>query len=393
MFFFLFLLRIVLLNAENNFEIIYTAFSEDNFDKEGWHLQNSYSTTLFRKCGNETVFGGFSAFSNTLITYNSSLPPHYSAKISFKFWKIDSWNENEYVYIYFDDKLQKKTFLEEKNYRFCGLIDADEIVIFDAQLIHTSKNIFIIITSNLNQNPQNESWGINDFIIEILLCPKGCAYCQDDIMPCDFWIHVKSFWQTPSEFEGWKIDDNKTLSSSVCAGLNIAGGYSNLRLNQTVQNTIFNLSSHFNIQLEFKLWLFGNWDDDQFILKLDDQEILNQHLNQSAHYINCGGYYQYVSFINLRAQMNHSQSSMKITFTTQSNSTQNKYWGINAFDLYIGKCSINCEQCYCLYQRLGSFQRRMYLLQINSPFNLGAYQHSLITKQYLKQYSLNIIKK
>ncbi|CAD8111203.1 unnamed protein product [Paramecium primaurelia] len=37
---------------------------------------------------------------------------------------------------------------------------------------------------------------------------------------------------------------------------------------------------------------------------------------------------------------------MKITFTTQSNSTQNKYWGINAFDLYIGKCSINCEQCY-----------------------------------------------
>ncbi|CAD8213349.1 unnamed protein product [Paramecium pentaurelia] len=351
MFFFLFLLRIVLLNAENNFEIIYTAFSEDNFDKEGWHLQNSYSTTLFRKCGNETVFGGFSAFSNTLITYNSSLPPHYQIYASFLFWKIDSWNkeEKECVLIYFDDKLKKECFSVEQDYQLCGTFseaDFDKKVIFDIQMIHSSKNIFIIITSNLNQGAENESWGINNFKIEILKCPKGCVYCQDDIMLCDFWIHVKSFWQTPSEFDGWKIDDTKTLSPSVCAGLNIAGGYPNLKVNQTIENTIFNLSSHFNVQVEFKLWLFGIWKDDQFILKLDDYELLNEHINQSAHLINCGGIQQNVTLINLRAQMNHSQSSMKITFKTQSNSTLIKYWGINAFDLYIGKCSINCEQCY-----------------------------------------------
>ncbi|CAD8213816.1 unnamed protein product [Paramecium pentaurelia] len=164
MFFFLFLLRIVLLNAENNFEIIYTAFSEDNFDKEGWHLQNSYSTTLFRKCGNETVFGGFSAFSNTLITYNSSLPPHYQIYASFLFWKIDSWNkeEKECVLIYFDDKLKKECFSVEQDYQLCGTFseaDFDKKVIFDIQMIHSSKNIFIIITSNLNQGAENESWG------------------------------------------------------------------------------------------------------------------------------------------------------------------------------------------------------------------------------------------
>ncbi|CAD8098325.1 unnamed protein product [Paramecium primaurelia] len=349
MFSFWFLLKIIQLQAENQFEIVYSAFSEGNFNKEGWHIEVPHSTTLFQKCGNETMFGGFSTFSNdTLITYNSSLPPHYQVKVSFKYWKIDSWN-NEWVYIFFDDKLKKEMFNLTEDYQVCGHFDKDSFeknVTFQIQMIHSSKFIFIIITSNLDQNAQNESWGINDFKIEILKCPKGCMYCQDDILPCDFWIHFKSFWITPSEFDEWKIDGNTTLSSSVCAGLNIAGGYHKLGSNQTVQSTIFNLTSHFIVQVEFKIWLFGNWDVDQFILKLDNQELLNEHLNQSAHEIKCQGNKQNVSILNFRAQMNHSQSSMEITFTTLSNSTQNKYWGINAFDLYIGKCSINCEQCY-----------------------------------------------
>ncbi|CAD8159239.1 unnamed protein product [Paramecium pentaurelia] len=140
---------------------------------------------------------------------------------------------------------------------------------------------------------------------------KRMLYCQDDIMLCDFWIHVKSFWQTPSEFDGWKQMIPKTLSSSVCAGLILAGGYLNLRSNQTINYTIFNLSSHFNFQVEFKLWLFGILEDDQFILKLDDYELLKVQLNQPTHYINCGGIKQHISLINLRAQMNNSQSLMK----------------------------------------------------------------------------------
>ncbi|CAD8213815.1 unnamed protein product [Paramecium pentaurelia] len=149
-----------------------------------------------------------------------------------------------------------------------------------------------------------------------------------------------------SLMDGKQMIQKHSLQVSVCTGLIIAERYPNLRVNQTIENTIFNLSSHFNVQVELKLWLFGIWKDDQFILKLDDYELLNQHINQSAHQINCGGIQQNVTLINLRAQMNHSQSSMKITFKTQSNSTLIKYWGINAFDFYIGKCSINCEQCY-----------------------------------------------
>ncbi|CAD8058030.1 unnamed protein product [Paramecium primaurelia] len=283
-----------------------------------------------------------------------------------------------------------------QDYQLCGIFDVDEYdknVIFAFQKIHFSKNIFIKITSNLDQGAENESWDI--------VMPKRMYDCQDNMIPCDFWIHVKSFWQTPCEFDGWKIDDNQTLSSSVCAGLNIAGGYPNLRLNQTVENSIFNLSSHFNVQVEFQFWLFGNWLDDQFILKLDDYELLNQHINQSAHFINCGGIKQNVSFINLRAQMNHSQSSMKITFTTQSNSTLNKYWGINTFDLYIRKCSNYCEkcngpgdkQCTACIKNWVIFKEECILLQQNSSLKLRLYQLSLITIQYFKQYSLNLIKK
>ncbi|CAD8190167.1 unnamed protein product [Paramecium pentaurelia] len=364
-----FLLKIIQLQAENQFEIVYTAFSEGNFNKEGWLIEVPHSTTLFQKCGNETMFGGFSTFSSdTLITQNSSLPPHYQVKVSFKYWKIDSWND-EWVYIFFDDKLKKEKFNLTEGYHVCGLFGEDYLeknVTFQIQMIHSSKFIFIIITSNLDQNAQNESWGINDFKIEILKCPNGCMYCQDDILPYDFWIHFKSFWITPSEFDEWKIDSNSTLSSSVCASLNIAGGYLKLGSNQTVQSTIFNLTSHFIVQVEFKIWLFGNWEVDQFILKLDNQELLNEHLNQSAHEIKCQGIKQNVSILNFRDQMNHSQSSMGITFATLSNSTQNKYWGINAFDLYIGKCSINCEQCYGPgYQQCTACIKIGYFLKVN----------------------------
>ncbi|CAD8215300.1 unnamed protein product [Paramecium octaurelia] len=346
---FLLLILRVIQNAESKYELFYSAFIDNNFNNEGWHIENNRSNLIFTICDNQTLFGGYNTFAiNTLITYNSSLPPHYKIKISFKFWKIDSWND-EWLYIFIDDQIIQQKFAMREGYPICGVFDADSLekeVLYEVEMIHTNKFIFNIITSNLDQEGNNESWGIHEFKIEILQCPKGCIYCFDDLSPCDFWINIKSILQTPSQFDEWKREDNTTISSSICAGLNITGGEHILGVNQTVQNIIINFPPHFQAIIEFKLWLFGNWPNDTFILKLDDYQLLEVPLkNQTGPLINCGGTKQNVAFINLRAQTDHSQESMKITFATKSNSSNIKYWGINAFDAYIAKCSNNCQIC------------------------------------------------
>ncbi|CAD8187217.1 unnamed protein product [Paramecium octaurelia] len=340
----LILLRVIQ-NAESQFYPLYTVFSDKNYNNEGWQVKSSYGTTLFTQCDNQTLFGGFNTFGkSTLITYNSSLPPHYQIIISVKIWKIDSWND-EWIYMLLDEKIIKQQYPIGEGSRICGIPDEDEVFSYEVQMIHTNKFIFIIITSTLDQAANNESWGISDFKIEIMQCPKGCNYCFDDLNQCDYWINLKSYLQTPSEFNQWKRDDNTTISSSICAGFNITGGQHILGVNQTAQNIIFDLPPHFQALVELKLWLFDNWLNETFILKLDDLQLLEEPLNQSGPPINCGSLTLKVAFINLRAQTSHSQDSMKITFATKSNSSNMKYWGVNAIEVYVAKCSINCQSC------------------------------------------------
>lgn len=66
----------------------------------GWAAQGAFNNAanLCSMCGTKQIFGGYKVFgSNAKVTrtYNN-LPPHYKAKISFNFWKIDSWNSETF---------------------------------------------------------------------------------------------------------------------------------------------------------------------------------------------------------------------------------------------------------------------------------------------------------
>lgn len=42
---------------------------------------------------------------------------------------------------------------------------------------HSGNTAVIVITTNLDETPDNESWGFRDFILSVEKCPDGCLAC------------------------------------------------------------------------------------------------------------------------------------------------------------------------------------------------------------------------
>lgn len=66
----------------------------------GWTAEGVFNNAakLCSMCGSTQIFGGFNLFgANAKVsrTYQN-LPPHYKAKVTFNFWKIDSWNSESF---------------------------------------------------------------------------------------------------------------------------------------------------------------------------------------------------------------------------------------------------------------------------------------------------------
>jgi hypothetical protein len=49
-------------------------------------------------------------------------------------------------------------------------------------------NVVIAMTSTLDENADNESWGIRDFELDITACPDACKTCtKDTVTSCPNW--------------------------------------------------------------------------------------------------------------------------------------------------------------------------------------------------------------
>lgn len=47
----------------------------------------------------------------------------------------------------------------------------------DAEVAHTKGNVNIVISSDLDEAPDNESFGVRDFFLYIARCAKACDIC------------------------------------------------------------------------------------------------------------------------------------------------------------------------------------------------------------------------
>ncbi|KAL4489108.1 hypothetical protein ABPG73_005595 [Tetrahymena malaccensis] len=107
--------------------------------------------------------------------------PHYQLTISFTAYIIDSWDaEQFYVQI---DGTQIVNLTEDFNYfpsQICGLNEYyDKVEKITQTIPHASTSVDIIVSSNLDENPYNESFGIRDLYILLEACTDNCVQCND----------------------------------------------------------------------------------------------------------------------------------------------------------------------------------------------------------------------
>ncbi|CAD8095073.1 unnamed protein product [Paramecium primaurelia] len=247
------------------------------YPKQNWVYSN-IDGGPFSQCGDSKLFGGYGVFGkSSFVSSNLILPTHNSIRITFDFWKIDQWDGEYFRCLIDDKKAAYKTYWGTQGESICGLQLSDCLEYVDTITItispHLSPSLIVFMTSDLNSSSLDESWGFNNFKIEITECPEGCQFCKDLTSPCDHWFNFASYWNSQDESDRWQIDNNEQLGFSECANLKIAGGNGTLSGGNSIQKLIETLIPHFRVQIVFKLWGIGSWNNELFNLDIDDNTI------------------------------------------------------------------------------------------------------------------------
>ncbi|CAD8116963.1 unnamed protein product [Paramecium primaurelia] len=263
------------------------------------------------------------------------------------FIKIECWNGESFQLIY-DNDAEIDKFGSENDCN--GESDENQVqpFIFTLQS-HFSQSLVLIMTTNVNTEyvyilQFQKPWGIREFKIEIQECPEGCLFCQDYISDCKLWNHIASYWQNSINSEGWLIDNNQLLTSSFCAGIQIAGGTNILQQGQSIKKVIQNVPNHFKIQIVLKLWVMGITQSQNLNLKIGEQGWYTKIDAQYTLAIECVNSQQ-VNIYNIALNIDHSSPEIEFKMFIENNKPQIQFWGVSSFDLYVAQCSIGCEEC------------------------------------------------
>jgi len=143
------------------------------------------------------MFGGFNNFGRgAKITKKIDLPPHYRIKIKVTYFKLDSWDGHEGYIAVEGERIWKRPFAVVETYKLCGHGEYSWKALFvgvDAEVAHNKGVVNLAISSDLDETPDNESFGVRDFFLYFAKCAKSCAQCSGpldaDCTKCnDNWI-------------------------------------------------------------------------------------------------------------------------------------------------------------------------------------------------------------
>ncbi|CAD8205747.1 unnamed protein product [Paramecium pentaurelia] len=343
------ILCFIQLNAYEYWITQYSAFTSNNIiDNEGWSVQGNNGLTSF--CNGVSLFGGFNVFgSGASASKLINLPPHYKLRVSFEFWKIDSWDK-EYAYFILDDNVLTEFWNWDTSDVKCGNPDnvelwKDDIKNYVFEFLHYEPTLAIIFTTNLDEGPYYESWGFRMFTVQALLCSPGCLMCYDDT-PNECWYYglVEMNWFDSFNFDGWTLDNQQFLGKSSCVSIWVIGGIGQITGSKQLLKQYTSLTPHYKIILQVQLWKFDFWNNNQFQIEIDGQISLQAIFNQIEVVQLCGSSGGGERLINIRLVKTHTSDSVQIKMKSNLVSS-NGFWGLRAFRLFVIKCYQTCLIC------------------------------------------------
>ena len=161
-------------------------------------LSVSDSQWISSECGPYSMIGGFDNFgyNASLIKQFIDLLPHYKILITLDLYIIDTWDYGEVFQIIIDDERVYNYSGGTLPLLLCGQFCSDYYENIYEIIDHNLSNISIKLTSNLDSSPFDESWGINNFQLSVLLCHPSCLNCNNsninDCISCYANAHLNS---------------------------------------------------------------------------------------------------------------------------------------------------------------------------------------------------------
>ncbi|CAK58875.1 unnamed protein product (macronuclear) [Paramecium tetraurelia] len=322
-------------------QILYhESFTSNSFTtSEEWVLKGQ--TNVYSDCGTVRLLGGYDGFGKgASATMFIQLPPHHTIQITLEFWKIDTW-DSEIFFIYLDQVSAFQQAYIMGGTQTCGKIQGETIQQISITKPHNFQSLFILMTSDIDETPSNESWGIRDFKLYIYPCPTGCQTCisTDSRINCIIWSIVEesltSLDINTFKPDGWTIERGYKYTSN-CLSIPLLGGYDYTGENSYIYKKI-NLPAHNQIKIKFRFMFIDSWNAENAYLYVDNVQVWTDSFNYQSREIQdlCGWAYDDIPH-NQEITVSHSKQSITLKFTSDLDQVPtNESFGIRDIQIYI----------------------------------------------------------
>ena len=281
-----------------------------------WHYIPRYNLV---NCAGTPWLGPFGegGEASVFITYGAS---HQAAFIHFQLALFDSW-ENETFYVKVDDKVvYSYTHTHDPlGSNTCMSHWNDKFISVTVGLNLTKSSITIVMTSDLDEPAENESWGVYMFTSwpsTAPIAPEGGSlnYLKAPVFSCIAPVYDPDWTYTPT-YETFKCNGNTYVAGHS------SGGYLNV--------TYYFQEKHHGILMKLNLALTSAWGNNTFYVYADETLVysFNYYYNSTTN----GG--EPVNF-DLAFGFNHSSFTLMLAFGSDVEGDADEVaWGICEVDV------------------------------------------------------------
>lgn len=227
------------------------------------------------------------------------------------------------------------------------------VVDLSLEVNHSGTSAVIVMTSNLNEKADNESWAFRDFVLSVEGCPAGCAACAkgDTEAACQVWQGVTSSWRGLSQdkvtADGWNVVE-ANAQASTCGGVPLFGGFNLFGKGTKVSKSV-KLPPHYRLKVKSLFAKIDSWDNESAFLKVDDAQVWTRKFVHTEGYFSqlCGqqGDWREI-FVRVEADLAHVGATALVEWsTTLDENKDNESFGLRDFHIFAAKCASFCAKC------------------------------------------------
>ncbi|EGR30342.1 hypothetical protein IMG5_134320, partial [Ichthyophthirius multifiliis] len=327
-------LLLAVITAEQ--KLVTKEFGADKFsqsDVQGWTVQGQKN--LVSECAGQSVFGGYDAFGQGAVAskvYSSGVP-HYELEISFELFAIDSWDDEVFT-LKLDDKVvytystqYNKVPPQGDRKISCGSTSwSDKFVVVKMNIQHNSQQFKLEMSSTLNQDANDESWGIRNLIIVANFVGYNSYTISREFTSDNFQENA----------QGWVLSQPLINPFTTCGADKIFGGYNAFGEKFVISKTFSYIPEHYGLVVDVTLWFIDSPDANDYLYVTVDGQRYRFNRGQFNFVENkkCGTEQWGESTQRVNLFFPHTSSQATVQFTDDFDEKKdNESWGIQNFVL------------------------------------------------------------